>query len=447
MIDPQAGIGALAQRAAGPKQGAPMQSMERIMALAKKLSDSELAEVLSGKSMVVPQYVAMTEAMGRKQLRTAMDGARAGQQAQQPSIKDRFMQEQAQQAAPVTLPESTGIGALPAPNMQSMAGGGIVAFADEGLVQDPSMNDPMAQISGWTPEAIAADTARIQQAQTERARKEAQERLKFLQQSAPDVAAKYAQENEALLTTPTVPKAAPKAEAPPSSAPRTTPLGDKPSAPRATTPAAATAPALKPPAERPDPFAGMDMDKEQLAKDRAQATNQAQGMFLMQLGAGILSKPNLSEGIAQGINAGLPILISNQREAKKLEKEQRDYNFNLAKAREAAAQGKEEMAMKYADTASQIAYRAGDLVYKGQMAQAAMASATNRGLSKEMLNIQQATTAFNNLMKGDPRQAKELRNLGITTPQAYMNYVNTGQPPVYGELPKGASVLQLPGTE
>jgi hypothetical protein len=61
--------------------------------------------------------------------------------------------------APQPMPEDVGIGALPAPNMQGMAGGGIVAFAgeDESLVTDP-------QFGGVSPEAYlpVARTGRTQ---------------------------------------------------------------------------------------------------------------------------------------------------------------------------------------------------------------------------------------------------------------------------------------------
>ena len=66
---PQAGLAALAQPAQAPKGKSP-ENMGAMMALARKMSDAQLAEVLQGKSLDVPQYVAMTEAMGRKQLRS-----------------------------------------------------------------------------------------------------------------------------------------------------------------------------------------------------------------------------------------------------------------------------------------------------------------------------------------------------------------------------------------
>jgi len=66
-------------------------NMNEIMALARRMSDAQLADVLNGRSMDIPQYAAMAEAMGRKSLRTAAGGAQATAQARQPSVKDRLL--------------------------------------------------------------------------------------------------------------------------------------------------------------------------------------------------------------------------------------------------------------------------------------------------------------------------------------------------------------------
>jgi hypothetical protein len=164
---PQAGLAALAQPAQAPR-GMSSGSMQEIIARARQMSDSQLADILSGKSMAVPQYVAMTEAMGRKSLRTAMQGAQAQQQAKQPSVKDRLLAENApqqmmQEAVNMDPQQSVmaaegglmyadgGIAAIPAPNMDSvdMASGGIVAFQDNedqpvrvGMPSEPVFGSP-----------------------------------------------------------------------------------------------------------------------------------------------------------------------------------------------------------------------------------------------------------------------------------------------------------------
>jgi len=71
--------------------------------------------------------LALSESNRRKQMR---QGAQMQQQPQ-PKVVD---QELAEMAQPQAMPEDVGIGQLPAPNMQRMAGGGIVAFDEGGEV-------------------------------------------------------------------------------------------------------------------------------------------------------------------------------------------------------------------------------------------------------------------------------------------------------------------------
>lgn len=88
--------------------------------------------------------LALSESNRRKQMRDAAQGQQG--MAPQPKVVDQGIasmaapapqpqmpQEQAPQAQ--AMPEDVGIGALPAPNMQGMAEGGIVAFGDGGDVQ------------------------------------------------------------------------------------------------------------------------------------------------------------------------------------------------------------------------------------------------------------------------------------------------------------------------
>jgi len=150
------GLGAILQQPGGAPKGASSRSIQSILDTARKMSDMQLSDVLAGKSLDVPQYVAMTEAMGRKSLRTAVQGAQA-QQQKKPSLKDAYLAEEAAAEMPQGMPmvsqqpvmaaggglmyadggaidanESAGIAGLPASNMDdmNMASGGIVAFAD-----------------------------------------------------------------------------------------------------------------------------------------------------------------------------------------------------------------------------------------------------------------------------------------------------------------------------
>lgn len=143
----QAGLGAAL--GVPQKQGQDLSGMMSMMHMLKDVPDQTLADVLAGKPVhldiegtptQVPQFAAMLAAQGRQQLRTAM----AGQQAQQPSIKDQLLAAEQQAANPQQMivspqqgmappqqmeqgmPEpQAGLDQIPAPNMQHMAGGGI----------------------------------------------------------------------------------------------------------------------------------------------------------------------------------------------------------------------------------------------------------------------------------------------------------------------------------
>ena len=101
--------------------------------------------------------LALSESNRRKQMR---QGAQM-QAPQQPKVVD---QELAQMAQP--MPEDTGIGQLPAPNMQSMAEGGIVAFEGGGEV--PGYADGLFNASKVPPGAIIMGNMYIDPATGER---------------------------------------------------------------------------------------------------------------------------------------------------------------------------------------------------------------------------------------------------------------------------------------
>jgi hypothetical protein len=86
--------------------------------------------------------LALSESNRRKQMR---QGAQM-QTPQQPKVVD---QEIAGMAQP--MPEDVGIGQLPAPSMQSMAEGGIVAFANEGYVDPAFTYGIEAEYGGLSP--------------------------------------------------------------------------------------------------------------------------------------------------------------------------------------------------------------------------------------------------------------------------------------------------------
>ena len=92
--------------------------------------------------------MAIAESTARKQMRAQAQAKNMGQP--QSKIVD---QEIAQMTAPTQggqLPEDQGIAQLPAPNIQNMAGGGIVAFADGGYTNEDMMNssEPVVRMAG-----------------------------------------------------------------------------------------------------------------------------------------------------------------------------------------------------------------------------------------------------------------------------------------------------------
>lgn len=101
-------------------------NMNQLTSQVTRMSDQQLrqlAENNKGNAIIVS--IALSEMTQRKNARTAQQG-QMGQQ-QQPRVVDQAIAGMSQ-----GLPEDSGIGMLPAPNMQSMAGGGITGFKEGG---------------------------------------------------------------------------------------------------------------------------------------------------------------------------------------------------------------------------------------------------------------------------------------------------------------------------
>jgi hypothetical protein len=95
-----------------------------------KMSDQQLSQYASlHKEDPYTFSLAFAESNRRKTMRTP-----DGQQGQQPKVVDEAIDSMnPSHEASTELPENSGIATLPAPNIQKMAGGGIVAFADGGV--------------------------------------------------------------------------------------------------------------------------------------------------------------------------------------------------------------------------------------------------------------------------------------------------------------------------
>jgi hypothetical protein len=377
-----AGLGAMIQAKGTAGAGAPKKTMNEMMALADKLPDSELADVLSGKSVRVPQFAAMLAAMGRESLRKAVAGAQAGQ-AKEPSRKDQMLARMQPQAQPPMPPQAVaGLASLPAPNMEtvSAAEGGIIGYSG---AEGSSVEDPLANLSGNSPDAMAADRARVEEIRARRAAEEEEMRQRFLRQAAPQMAAPTPVpeiEDPRLSPTPVGREPIPSSARPPGATP-------SPSAPGIAPPFAAA------PERRKSFLDGLEDNSEDVTKRIAQGKSQAQGEFLLQLGASLMGTQNLGRALQQGIQNGLPGIVANRKEANALVKEQRDYRLNMAKAKEAAAQGNDDLTFKYAKLAEDSKYQAG-------MVGAAMARGGGNLTAKQYDSARKAAdTALDNELK------------------------------------------------
>ena len=532
-----AGLAALLKPDSNPR-GMPSGSIQQIMNTARKMSDSQLADVLAGKSIDVPQYVAMTEAMGRKKLRTAMQGAQAQAQMQQPSVKDKLLTEEAVspmmgQPMPGQMPVMAaegglmyadgGIASLPAPNMDTvdMADGGIVAFSGEDNKQLVTQEDFERLVTGRgmpltkasEPEFGTSEYDEKYGAPGSLKRKFKGVRDYYASPSATgDFGRNVSNTLNALgpvsATAPAIPKAGVAAidkgfatglvnkarnlfgtsasvDAA-LSGPGALPVPDtmpdtslpKPDEKKGAAPSPADAlkggkdgggggtsisgmPSFEDLLKRRSTdylskFEGMG-DKKR--KEIDQLKQAGLGQFLMNISQGLLSKP----GLAQGVSAGLPAAIQSAAESRKEQLGRADiadqYDFNIAKAREASEKGDMQSALQYAQLANQNNYqmRMADMYDRRN---AIMGEAGNLG--KVQLGLKnadaqaynEAKTRFANMPMNKKnqavfddfvrRRAQQLKMENPLTKQyASLGAGNLGSPNfnVVQSLPKGASVI------
>jgi hypothetical protein len=378
-----AGLGALTQMAPTPRGKSPS-NMGQIMELARSMSDAQLADVLQGKSLDVPQFAAMTEAMGRKSLRNAVQGMEAQGQAHQPSLKDRMLAEDAAQQ----MPEASGIGQIPAPNMESMdmAGGGIIAFDRGGDIETRrkeafdviNQNMPEKAPSGldmsltdyynFRNKALRAIDTNMPLPVSKESMEARQSTYgnKFapppVKDNTPSLESGFTA-TPSLAITPLVEDTS-KAEAKTNpnlgallnrSAGVANPMGPKAAVGNVDGGTDAEiakyvdkyrsmfgeTPALT---KRANPFADVKYEGDSADKTK----EQGMGYGLMQAGAALLKNPTFAGGLGDAMTA-----FGNQgwitaKEIKAAKKDERDFNKDMAKANELFEQGQEEKAYKYA---------------------------------------------------------------------------------------------------
>jgi hypothetical protein len=487
---PAAGLAAIAQPAQAPK-GMSSSNMAQVMAMARKMSDGQLAEVLQGKSLSVPQYVAMTEAMGRKNLRTAMQGQQAMAQAQQPSVKDKLLmgdqpQMQGIQQGMPQMPQQPvmaaggglmyadggaidmnegqaagGLAELPAPNMEglTLASGGIVAFQN-------NEDQPVREGMPLTPEQI--DELRTRGSLRRKAEDIPENPLKNFgvsQRSRPYVDAQKNAMRDAVAAAPKITtdqrmqqdmeNAAPaKVMAEPTAPAAKPPLAPK--LPPVVTPGGPAADKEKAGLGATDEFASfMDAIKKNntdylselkgaSAKQReglAKLKSQGGGEALMAISKGLLSKGTLAQGVAEGLPGVMAASAGSRKEQIAGENAANEMDFNLAKARQAAAKGDMESALMFKRLADEASYRKDSIgIQRAQLNKPGESIALLNALGDPKLmeryqqmqaskkgavySIDKAVDDFNNAMKDKfSDEAKRLKALGITNPYQYQQYV------------------------
>lgn len=502
---PVAGLAAIAQPAQAPKGKSP-ENMGQIMALARKMSDAQLADVLNGKSLDIPQYAAMTEAMGRKQLRTAVQGAQAMAQAKQPSLKERMMAEANAPQLPqmpqepvmaadgglmyadggaIDANETAGVGGgiaeLPAPNMEpmTMAQGGIIAFDGGGTAYDPNevslpeisgfdkklwqkiknklgeWNEPWAPPKGTPAEIRGVMTGKIPAGTLE---KEAAAAT-----STPNLVSQGSVANrDASRSLPAAPTTGVQFDPTAGGNPAVAALGNK-----TTSGGGGGAGGLSDLASYEDmlkrrttdylsKFEGMG-DKKR--KGLEELKNQLQGQLALQASSALLGNRNLAAAGAQFGQQAASTVGAGRAEKRGIEDAADQYDFNIAKAREAAEKGDMQLALQYQQLANQNKYQMGMLgVYSqrnaimgeaGQLGkvQLGLAQADKQALAEAKQKFPVVTktnqAAFDSFLR---RRATELKMQNPLTKQ----YASLGSGDLGGgafnvvqSLPKGASVVDL----
>jgi hypothetical protein len=463
---PQAGLAALAQPAQAPK-GMSSGSMQQILEKARMMSDSQLADILSGKSMSIPQYVAMTEAMGRKSLRTAMQGAQAQQQAKQPSVKERLLAENEQEQmaqAIAQAPQMGGISDIPAPNMESvdMASGGIVAFQDnedqpvrvgmpsfaEGSETDKKileflknapgafvdkfreLNQPRGTTFAGTQAELDAMVQRGAMPRRAAAQTPASSKTKqYTAQELDDIArgqGVFPEGSPALPTGLTLPAAPPRTATP-------------------DTPKKAGLDAITQPQQptrsqaEEDYLSKLASVGEKRRSGLAELKKQGGGEAYMQMAAALFGSPNLAQAAAKGLPMVASTAAATRKDARALESSADDYDLNIAKARAAFEAGDRDRAFKYKQAADEAQYRAADIQYKmasinrePDMLRTLRGIAGNPQLEAlygktgkaNQMSLTDAAKQWNDLPKENRKYYRELQNMGINNEQDYYRFVN-----------------------
>lgn len=437
-----------------------MADMAKVMEKVRGMRDSQLADVLAGKDMSIPQYAAMAEAMGRRQLRDAVKGAEAQQQAKQPTVKDQLLMADAQEAGLASLPAQnlTGLG-------EGHAAGGIIAFNDGGDVPRfygegyVNPNDFGGLASSDSPPGYGFSFGNLGEfgravlggeEEWQKAMRLKRNGIQYVPPKGFDaeglpIGSRYSkqtadQPGDYPVTAEDIKKDAEKLAAIKDSEGSKGAKG----APASSTGAPAGLNYLLAGSKferRASPFGSFSPEEV----DYNKLKDQGMGEGLMKMGAGLLSAPG-SKGFAAGIQALAESGAVSRKEIAGLKKDARDYKLNVAKAEEAFNQGQDELGFKYMENANLNKYRMASLAQEPPELRTIRALAADPTLaayakgSKGVMSITDATKEFNDMAEKNPAMYRELKKLGVTTPRDYLTYATTGLPPgaVSATVPEGA---------
>lgn len=473
----------------GQPRGRTPDNMNEIMALARKMSDAQLADVLAGRSLDIPQFAAMTEAMGRKSLRNAVQGAQAMAQARQPSVKDRLLAESQMMA---------GLDQLPAPNMGTvdMADGGIVAFKDRGLVE-PEFGTPEYDELYGAPGSLKRKFKGI---------REYYQSPSSLEGVGRNISNTFSALGPVAAATPAfnVPRtggtisnlisragnflglsgtadaalgggnALPVPDVMPDTA---LPKADEKKGPVPTAEQALGGgkgggggssllggmPSYEDLMKRrsTDYLSKFEGGGDKRRAGLADLKNQLQGQLLLQGASALLGSPTISQAGAKFGQQAASTVAAGRAEQREIENQADQYDFNIAKAREAAEKGDMQLAMQYAQLANQNKYQMGMIdVYKQRnaiMGDAGQLGKVQMGLKNaDAQAFNEAKARFANVPMNKKNQAafddyvrRRAQQLKMENPLT-KQYANLGAGDLGGggfnvvqSLPKGASVVDL----
>jgi hypothetical protein len=440
------GLGAILQQPGGAPKGASSRNMQQVVDIARKMSDMQLADVLSGKSLDVPQYVAMTEAMGRKSLRTAFQGAQAQQQAKQPSVKDRLMAEETQATQMAQAPQG-GIDQLPAPNMGSvdMAGGGIVAFDEGGEVL--RFNEGGNFFTNWRDSLYSPEEKRYENMKRGRPTDEPTDKLSENQLNAisrgkplpaaevPMPSAEMQKEIDDSKMRLFRQEMAAKEEAANAKPIVKAPAGGSTQAPSSKKSGIATLTEDAPKKEDDGYLSKLVGQGDKTRAGIAGLKNEAQSQILLDAMSALMGNRNLAEAGGKFGTLAAGRVGAMNKEKRSLEKEANEYDLNLARYQEAVKSGDQDRAMQLKKMLMDNQYQMA-MVNKPDSGIAmlnALADPEKMKIYQEMyssrkpttqMSLSDATKEWNDMAEKNRRRFKELQSMGINSEQDYYKYVN-----------------------